>query len=532
MKKLIIIGFLISSILSHAQSFAEHKTYQGEFDNGKATYTYLPSPTGERIFDGPFKFTHPMQTYQGHFKDNHQVGLWTLVWTHPDAFPGKPIKRITTINFNDEGYVDGNLKIQEFYANGKIVEVVDATYRNGRLNGPFNATFTEGERVGKSMSGQYIKGRPAGLWEYSWVDAPVDFDKADWYGNVEVTRISKSTGDITKSFESMPTEPFLMGKVVNHLQMRDSRIISFRPKLSNQRMDDFRKSIIWEGGSEKPIGFEGSNEQSYHMNLIIPDSLYDRNFKNFRENWSEWDDFILRNCSLTGKEIGDEPVFVNLLIEVDTEGNIKLLEDDETVSKKLNEEILRLLKMLKWDFGPYNTFQEKPKPNTHVYCEVWVKYDTAKMTEVNERYSELKRQEEEKQLARKRYEESLRPVSVESTKTDVSDNGGTSDIIYDEVDEQPQFPDGLQGLMRFISENLKYPEAAQQSDIQGKVVVRFVVSTDGSIRDVKVLKGVHPDLDKEAMRVVYRLPKFKPAMLNGQPVSTYYTLPLNFRLNN
>ncbi len=154
------------------------------------------------------------------------------------------------------------------------------------------------------------------------------------------------------------------------------------------------------------------------------------------------------------------------------------------------------------------------------------------MTEVNERHPELKRQEEEKQLARKRYEESLRPVSVESTKTDVSDNGGTSDIIYDEVDEQPQFPDGLQGLMRFISENLKYPEAAQQSDIQGKVVVRFVVSTDGSIRDVKVLKGVHPDLDKEAMRVVYRLPKFKPAMLNGQPVSTYYTLPLNFRLNN
>ena len=107
---------------------------------------------------------------------------------------------------------------------------------------------------------------------------------------------------------------------------------------------------------------------------------------------------------------------------------------------------------------------------------------------------------------------------------------GDSDKIYDKVEELPAFPGGEVALMRFLSDNMKYPKVARESGIQGRVVVQFVVGSDGSIGNAKVIRSIDPYLDKEALRVVSVMPRWKPGMQKGKPVSIQYTMPLMFRL--
>ena len=104
------------------------------------------------------------------------------------------------------------------------------------------------------------------------------------------------------------------------------------------------------------------------------------------------------------------------------------------------------------------------------------------------------------------------------------------DTIYTQVEQIPQFPGGDQALLQFLAKNVKYPPEASEHGIQGKVVLRFVVEPDGSITDIKVEKSVDPLLDKEAIRVVKKMPKWIPGRQNGQPVRVYYSLPIGFRL--
>lgn len=91
--------------------------------------------------------------------------------------------------------------------------------------------------------------------------------------------------------------------------------------------------------------------------------------------------------------------------------------------------------------------------------------------------------------------------------------------IFTVVEEMPDFPDGgLQGLLKFLAKNIKYPVIAQENGIQGRVVCAFVVNKDGSIVDIEVLRGVDPSLDKEAVRVLGTMPKWKPGKQRGKPV--------------
>ena len=103
--------------------------------------------------------------------------------------------------------------------------------------------------------------------------------------------------------------------------------------------------------------------------------------------------------------------------------------------------------------------------------------------------------------------------------------------IFEVVEQMPEYPNGgMAGLMQFLSKNIKYPTIAQENGIQGRVTVQFVVNKDGSIVDAKVLRGVDPYLDKEALRVVNSMPKWKPGMQRGKPVRVKYTVPVMFRL--
>lgn len=103
--------------------------------------------------------------------------------------------------------------------------------------------------------------------------------------------------------------------------------------------------------------------------------------------------------------------------------------------------------------------------------------------------------------------------------------------IFEVVEQMPEFPNGgMAGLMQYLSKNIKYPTIAQENGTQGRVTVQFVVNKDGSIVDAKVLRGVDPYLDKEALRVINSMPKWKPGMQRGKPVRVKYTVPVMFRL--
>ena len=99
------------------------------------------------------------------------------------------------------------------------------------------------------------------------------------------------------------------------------------------------------------------------------------------------------------------------------------------------------------------------------------------------------------------------------------------------VESMPEFPGGQQALFKYLSENVKYPVIAQENGIQGRVICQFVVNKDGSIVDVEVVRsGGDPSLDKEAIRVIKSMPKWKPGKQRGKAVRVKYTVPVNFKL--
>lgn len=102
--------------------------------------------------------------------------------------------------------------------------------------------------------------------------------------------------------------------------------------------------------------------------------------------------------------------------------------------------------------------------------------------------------------------------------------------VFTAVEQMPQFPGGDAELMKFLLKNIKYPTMAMENNIQGRVIVQFVVTKTGAIGEVKVVRSVDRDLDREAVRVCKSLPKFTPGKMNGQAVNVWYTLPVSFKL--
>lgn len=106
------------------------------------------------------------------------------------------------------------------------------------------------------------------------------------------------------------------------------------------------------------------------------------------------------------------------------------------------------------------------------------------------------------------------------------------DTIFITVEQQAEFPGGQGALMKWLSSNMCYPESAQQNEIEGRVIVRFVIEKDGSIGETKILKSVEKDIDREAIRLIKSMPHWKPGKINGIPVRSYFNLPVIFRLKN
>ena len=121
-------------------------------------------------------------------------------------------------------------------------------------------------------------------------------------------------------------------------------------------------------------------------------------------------------------------------------------------------------------------------------------------------------------------------VEIKYIEPVVEEEEPVEEEIFMVVEQMPEFPGGMAELMKFLSKNIKYPTIAQENGIQGRVIVQFVVNQDGSIVDPVVMRSVDPYLDKEALRVISSMPKWKPGMQRGKAVRVKYTVPVTFRL--
>jgi protein TonB len=128
-------------------------------------------------------------------------------------------------------------------------------------------------------------------------------------------------------------------------------------------------------------------------------------------------------------------------------------------------------------------------------------------------------------------EENNEVIEIKAPVEQVVEEEEKEDEIFMVVETMPEFPGGQAELFKYLSENVKYPVIAQENGIQGRVICQFVVNKDGSIVDVEVVRsGGDASLDKEAVRVIKSMPKWKPGKQRGKPVRVKYTVPVNFKL--
>lgn len=116
--------------------------------------------------------------------------------------------------------------------------------------------------------------------------------------------------------------------------------------------------------------------------------------------------------------------------------------------------------------------------------------------------------------------------TVSAQKTVVSKK---NQKVFDVVEQMPEFPGGMEALFKYMAENMKYPEDAKKQQVEGRVLVQFIVETDGSVSNTEVLMHVFPSLDAEAVRVISGMPKWIPGKQNGKVVRVKYTIPVSFR---
>lgn len=125
-------------------------------------------------------------------------------------------------------------------------------------------------------------------------------------------------------------------------------------------------------------------------------------------------------------------------------------------------------------------------------------------------------------------EEVVAPVSPEAKEAPADSTA--KEEVFMVAEQMPEFPGGMKELLKFLQDNLKYPENAMKNNVQGRVIVQFVVEKDGTLTEFKVARSVEPDLDAEALRVLQTMPKWKPGMQRGKIVRVKFTVPVSFKL--
>jgi protein TonB len=125
---------------------------------------------------------------------------------------------------------------------------------------------------------------------------------------------------------------------------------------------------------------------------------------------------------------------------------------------------------------------------------------------------------------------SANPKTEAAVKASAPQGDVRQSKVYNSVEQMPEFPGGIEEMMKFLQMNIQYPANAAKNKVEGRVILQFVVEKDGQIGEVKVARSVDPELDAEAVRVVKSMPNFVPGRQDGKPVAVWYTIPISFKL--
>lgn len=160
--------------------------------------------------------------------------------------------------------------------------------------------------------------------------------------------------------------------------------------------------------------------------------------------------------------------------------------------------------------------EEKPAPTTRIRTvDETVMKEPDRLVETQQRMLEGEVKDEEEEVP------PIPPVAMDEN---------ANQLTLRVVERLPEFPGGMVEFMKWLTKNLKYPEAARRQNMQGTVVVSFIVNTDGTTSEAKIVRPKHPDLDREAMRVVRMMPKWKPGEDHGKPCRAMIAIPIVFKI--
>ena len=226
---------------------------------------------------------------------------------------------------------------------------------------------------------------------------------------------------------------------------------------------------------------------------------------------------LLVNTVIKSVEARPEDLTEQTMAEMATEAEEEEVEEEEQRIEEqqpeaLPEEILNTVKMAEVQFVADDQVKEEIKSQDEIK-----ETDTAVgATNFDQGTDDLS----------KTVREHKNEVIVEEKKPEPVDDNK----VFTAVEQPPTFPGGEAALLKYIADHIRYPAIAQENNVQGRVVVQFVVTKTGKVGEVKVVRSKDPDLDKEAVRVVKSLPNFIPGKMNGNAVNVWYTLPVNFKL--
>ena len=226
--------------------------------------------------------------------------------------------------------------------------------------------------------------------------------------------------------------------------------------------------------------------------------------------------FVKANQYLEERRLAEQGEQEEVLIDMSQEAEEPEPENERVEPEKpiLKEEVLQSVKVTELAIVE----DEKVKKEDEIKTQ-----DELKETETAFGQKDNKEGTEDRNVTKTLKDEVVVEKPVEKPKE-------VKEEVFRSVEQMPQFPGGEAALMKYLQSHINYPPMAAENNVQGRVVVQFVVDKTGKVGEVKVVRSVDKDLDKEAVRVCKSLPKFTPGRQNGQAVSVWYTLPVTFKL--
>ena len=227
--------------------------------------------------------------------------------------------------------------------------------------------------------------------------------------------------------------------------------------------------------------------------------------------------FVKANQYLEERRLAEQGEQEEVLIDMSQDAEEPEPEQERLEQPKpevLPEEVLKSVKVTELQIVEDDKVKKEDEIKTQ---------DELKETETAFGQKDNEKGTEDRNVTRTLKEEVVVEKKVEAPKE-------VKEEVFRSVEQMPQFPGGEAALMKYLQSHINYPPMAAENNVQGRVVVQFVVDKTGKVGEVKVVRSVDKDLDREAVRVCKSLPKFTPGRQNGQAVSVWYTLPVTFKL--